>query len=239
MYMKTSKQKAGCIMATKAKNNKNFNTELEQALFSDRERFEMWIAENWKKVAVAAVLAALVTAGGFSALWHRSHTNRRASYALVDAADADLEKTLKQYPDAPGAALARMRLAQKYAADKKYDDAIRLYRQISGDSDTDETLRNAARLAVAATQENAGSSAEAASSYSSIAQDAALAPDVRGEAGLAAARLLAREKKLKEAAAVLQNVIAMAGSPRGAACAEIAKNRLVAIENGEFGPYQK
>ena len=86
------------------KKARQMDAEMSAALFSERERFEMLFADNWKKIAVIGVAIALVIALAFVA-W--SMTNRaaaKAAYAFSDAADAPaLEKALAQYGSKKGA----------------------------------------------------------------------------------------------------------------------------------------
>ena len=75
------------------KQTQQMNAEMSSALFSERERFEMLFAENWKKIAVIGVAFALVVALAFAAWGMANRSATRAAYSFADAADAPaLEK---------------------------------------------------------------------------------------------------------------------------------------------------
>ena len=60
------------MATTKAKSKeKQINAALEQTLFNDVERFEIWFAAQWKRIAVLAVLAAVAVAAVFGVMSYR------------------------------------------------------------------------------------------------------------------------------------------------------------------------
>ena len=68
------------------RNVRKMNSELKQALFSDTERFEMFFAAHWKKIAVIAVAAALLAAIIFGIWMAWCNARKQAAAELADAA---------------------------------------------------------------------------------------------------------------------------------------------------------
>ena len=217
--------------------NKQMDAEMSAALFSERERFEMLFAENWKKVAVIGVLIALVVALAFVAWRMADSADRRAAHAFADAADiASLEKALAENGSKKGALAARQRLVQLCIEAKKYDTAVKELKLIAADPEADSTVRGNAALSEAFVMELQGKNKEAAALFSKAAANTNYGTALRLEAAAAAGRLLAPVDP-KAALDVLERASRLVASNQMAAQAlSTVKDLKIALENGELGP---
>lgn len=224
-------------MSTKAK-EKNMDRQFGEALFSDSERFEMFIAAHWKTCAICAIAIAVGVAVVYGVSSNYASRNQKAAYALVDAKNEDLAEALKKYPNAPGAVMARWRLAQFLNEKKEYAAAQKQYQLIADDDSTVPMLRNQASIAIAKIYITAGKTADAIAAYKKLSADTSRPIEFRAETGLSAARLLTKNGKLDEAVELLQRVESFRNEPQASMYAEMAKMQLIAIENQEYGTYK-
>ena len=209
------------------KQAQQMNAEMSSALFSERERFEMLFAENWKKIAVVGVLVALVVALAFAAWGFVNRSARQAAFAFADAADAPaLEKALAQNAGKKGTLAARQRLIQLYVDAKKYNEAVAQLKLVAADPE-------------ALVLELSGKNKEAAPLFTKTAGNINFSNSIRLQAAAAAARLLAPAEP-DAAAAVLAKGAALAGDTQSAAqYLSVVKAMQLALENGELGPKPK
>ncbi len=220
--------------------NKQMNAEMSAALFSERERFEMLFAEHWKKVAVAGVLIALVTALAFMAWSFANRTATRAAHAFADAADIPaLEKALAENKGKKGTLAARRRLVQLYVDAKKYDEAKKTLKLIAADPEADSELRGSAAVTEALILELQGKNKEAAAAFAKTAKDANFSVTVRLEAAAAAGRLLAPVDPDGAAAVLEQATKLSAATQRANQALDAVKELKLALDNGELGPKPK
>ena len=197
-------------MADKAKkDSKALNAELENALFDDVERCELFFTQHWKPI-VAVALAVVVAITAAFALHTRSARRNLAAAERLSAAVsiADLEKALTADPDAPGADMARYRLAGKYIDSKEYDKALKTLAVIS--AGPDKTLRGKARMVEAYVYELTGKTAEAARKFLTLSSSSELPPAGQLEASYAAGRLCIKLGRKDEAKSVLNKAAAIA-----------------------------
>lgn len=220
--------------------NKQMDAEMSAALFSERERFEMLFADNWKKVAVIGVLIALVVAIAFSAWSFANRASIRATYAFADAADiASLEKALAENSGKKGALAARLRLVQLCIDAKDYEKAVKQLKIVASEKEADADVKGKALVTEAFILELQGKNKEAAALFSRVAADASCSAVIRLEAAAAAGRLLAATDP-DAAAAVLSNAAALpAATSRAAQALSEVKDLQLALKNGELGPKPK
>ena len=220
--------------------NKQMNAEMSAALFSERERFEMLFAENWKKIAVIGVLIALVVAIAFSAWSFANRASIHATYAFADAADiASLEKALAENGSQKGALAARLRLVQLCIDAKDYEKAAKQLKLVASDSEADAAVKGKAAVTEAFILELQNKTKDAAALFSRIAATASYPAVIRLEAAAAAGRLLAAADP-DGAAAVLSNAMGIAvNSTQAAQALREVKDLQLALMNGELGPKPK
>lgn len=222
------------------KQAQQMNAEMSSALFSERERFEMLFAENWKKIAVAGIFIALVVAIAFAAWGFVNRSARQAAFAFADAADAAaIEKALAQNAGKKGALAARQRLIQLYVDAKKYNEALAQLKLVAADPEADSSVKGNAALNEALILELTGKNKEAAAAFTKCAGNVSFSNSVRLQAAAAAARLLAPAEP-DAAAAVLAKGALLAGDTQAAAqYLSVVKAMQLALENGELGPKPK
>ncbi|MCQ2378086.1 MAG: hypothetical protein MJ016_02610, partial [Victivallaceae bacterium] len=81
------------------------------ALFSDTERMEMWFADHWKRIAVAAVALVVAVTAVFAVVRYARAREVEAARTLQKApTDAELTQALDKYHDSVGAPYERTRL---------------------------------------------------------------------------------------------------------------------------------
>jgi len=183
---------------------RKLNTELKNSLFTDTERFEMFFAANWKKIAAAAVAVAVLIAASVGLWgWHRGRI-RQAEFLLSDAVTIEeLSAALEKYPDHAGADSARLRLARQAVDDGKFDLASAQLTKIVSNGKADPTLQDQARLLQGYVSELQGKPAVAGAQFKQIAAEVSARPAVRAEAAYAAARIFAQMKDVAAAKGAL------------------------------------
>jgi len=212
------------------KNSKQLNREIENTLFSDNERFEMFFAANWKKIMAAAIAVVVAITLVFAIRMHVAKAGRQASAKLAAAANAaELEKALAENPRAAGADAARFRLAGMYQADKKYDRAYQVLDKLAANA-AEPQLRNKARLTAAYMLELAGKTADAVKRFSAIAALPATPAASRAEASYAAGRLYLQLGNKTEAKQVLGK-LRMMEAPAGDVAVGFWKERAQMLEH--------
>ena len=200
------------------KNSKEMNAEIENALFNDVERWELFFTSHWKQTLVVAVAAVLAVTAAFAVYHHDVKAKRIAAERLGSANTvAELQSALARYPDATGAALARYRLALLLIEEKKYDPAVQELAKVAASDDA--TLRNKARLTEAYAIELSGKLADAALKFTALGNSGDANAAIKCEAIYSAGRLYAKLGKKAEAQAVLKNAsgIALPNNSSGAA----------------------
>ena len=182
---------------------------LEKELYSDRERMEIWIGENWKKCVILAAVVVVAVVAVYSVRYRSEEKRRAAIVALASAKAEELPAVLAKYPDSPGAATAKMRLAEHLMSQKKYADAKARYAEVAQDRNAPAELRGRAKIAGAACDELSGNLQDAAAACTALMSDSSAGTTIREEAGFQAGRLLIALKEFDRAAEVLRNVADM------------------------------
>ena len=214
------------------KNSKALNAEIENALFNDVERWEMFFAAHWKQIlAVACAVVVAVTA--IFAWHHYSVKAKHTAAEQLGAANtvAELQNAVAKYPDAPGVAFARYRMAQLLIEEKKYDQAVSELAKVA--SAADASLRRKARLTEAYAIELSGKLENAAVKFAALGTVPDASPAIKCEAIYSAGRLYVKLGKKAEAKEVLKNAAAVSlsnGSESAAYWKASAEELLNSIE---------
>lgn len=210
---------------------------LEKELFSDRERMEIWIAENWKKclfIAAAAVIAVVAV----SAVSHYRQKADDASRAQLASAGIDtLEKVIAENAGHPAVPAARMRLAKMLFAKGDFTKAAAEFKKVAATPGCAAYLRENAMMDSALCVELANDTKAAANAYSAIEADSSVSAAVRSEAGFNAGRLLLKSGDIAGAKAIFTKIAAPAISGQNSNLWAIqSRIALAAIKNGDFAP---
>ena len=211
---------------------------MEKELFSERERAEIWFAENWKKCLLAAVVAVAAASGVFAWRHFSAEREAAAAAALADASLDNIDAVARKYAGHPAIPAARLRIASGLMAEKKYVPARAEFLKVAEDAKAPVLLRSRARMNAAVCSESQGDIKAAIAEFSAIAE--ANGPD-SPEAGFRAAGLMLRRTDLKGAEAMYASVAAMKGPENRLSDVWAIQSRaaLAAIANGDFAPQAK
>ena len=207
------------------------------ALFSDRERFEMWFTENWKKTAIISLAVVIAVSLAFGIVGKISENKAAGAAELSAATTVDaLKAALEKHPDNPASPMARLRMANMLFDAERYTDAAAYLKQIADDANADPTLIATAKLNSAKALELSGKLEEAAKAFSSSAAASSGNFSIKCESAFSAARLFAKLGKTAAALEEIQSIEAAkntqnAMNPYAADAAALK----VAIESGEYG----
>ena len=136
-------------MSNQVKNQK-IESGMGEALFSDRERFEMWFAENWKKTAIISLVAVTALSIGFGISNSIKERQAKEAAELSSASSIEtLTAALQKNAGNPSAPIARLRLANMLFDSAKYTDAISHLEKIVSDKNADNVLICTAKLNIA------------------------------------------------------------------------------------------
>lgn len=155
------------------------------------KKAELWLEKNWKKVIAVIILATIAGMAVFISLYLKKQKNDDLMQAFAAAEAAELGALLEKNPAAPGAAAARIGLAEKLLNEKKYGEAKEQFKLLASDKNAAAELRSRAKLGSAACDESAGNKKAAADSYLLLVNDSSIPRRVRDEAAFHAGRLLA------------------------------------------------
>ena len=217
-------------------NDKKIESGMGEALFSDRERFEMWFSENWKKTAIISLGVVIAISAAFG-IANRISENKAAGAAELSAATTvdTLKAALEKNASNPAAAMERLRMANMLFDAGKYTDAITYLEQIVKDKDADQVLAATAKLNIAKALELSGKLEDAAKAFSDAAAAAKDNFSIKSEAGFSAARLYAKLGKTAVALEEIQSIESAKSANAMSPYADDAAALKVAISSGEFG----
>ena len=218
-------------------NNKKINSGMGEALFSDRERFEMWFSENWKKTAIISLGIVIVISAAFGIAGHIAECRAEGAAELSSATTVDtLKAALEKNASNPAAAMARLRMANMLFDAARYTDAIAYLEKIAQDKNADPVLVDTAKLNIAKALELSGKLEDAAKAFSAASAAAANNFAIKSEAGFSAARIYAKLGKTAVALEEIQSIEAARGTQNAMSpYADDASALKIAIENGEYG----
>lgn len=151
---------------------------------------EIWLEANWKKCLALLVLVIVVGMVIFSVIYVKKQNAREAKENFAAAEVANLAALLEKNPDAPGAAAARIRLADELLSKKDYAGAKAQFSAVATAENIPEELRSRAKLSIPACDELSGNQKAAADGYQALMNDLSTPLRVRDEAGFHAGRLL-------------------------------------------------
>ncbi len=213
-------------------NNKKIK-HLEKELFSDRERMEIWIAENWKKCIYIAAAIVVVTVAIFAGISYSNKRNAAAAAALSGAGADALPAVIEKYSGHPAEAVGRIRLARALQEKKDYTAAKEQYQKILAMENCADFLRNSAALEAAFCDEFSGNIKAALAAFSAIESDNLQGSANRAEAGYHAGRLLIKLGDFAKAEALLKR-LSVPMISGGEVWAFQSAQLLAALRNGEF-----
>ena len=211
---------------------------LEKELYSDRERMEFWIAANWKKSAIAAVVLVIVAVAIYAVSNHMDAKKLSAENALTDTPVEKLADAIAANSDLDGVPVAELRLASYLAGKKDYKAAAARLRNVVANKKADQILVVKARMSLAAMLEASGDIAGAAAEYMALESSAASGA-IQSEAGFQAGRLLIAQKKFADAEMYLSRIAAKKSDGISSFYQEQALNLLNSLKNGDFAVAEK
>ncbi|MFA6292974.1 MAG: tetratricopeptide repeat protein [Victivallales bacterium] len=175
---------------------------LIEETYDEITQFEEFFVSHWPKilnvsVAVLILFALYMVFSSFS-----GKKELEASLALTNAKTVqELQKAISANPANPAANFARLKMAKLLAGEKKYDEAIKMCREITPVSNTPETYWQA-KLDEGYLLELSNKKEEAAEAFSKVGADIKFPVSIRNEASFSAARIfLAVGKKDRALAA--------------------------------------
>jgi tetratricopeptide (TPR) repeat protein len=158
-------------------------------VFDDFERFEIFVHEHWKlMLGVGSAIVLAVAVYGIIMHVSQSSANKAVSALGVAKTEAELLNALKEYPNSPASARARMRLVRIFIDEKKYDDALAQLNLIKS-SNLPKEIRWRTEMDASYIMELKGDLDAAAKEFDRIGNLALVDEDIRSEANYAASRL--------------------------------------------------
>ena len=222
--------------------SKENKIDMGQALFSDRERFEMWFSENWKRTAIISLAVVVAVSVAFGIKNHIEESRAKAASELSAATNVEtLKAAIEKYSDSAAAPMAKLRLANMLFDKANYTEAIPYLQAVANDSKADSVIKDSAKMNYAKALELTGKTEDAAKAFSAVASENGVNFSIKSEAAFNAARLYAKLGKTKAALAEIQNISVSGnttGNPMMNVYAESANSLKIAIENGEYGKIQ-
>lgn len=151
---------------------------------------ELWLEKNWKKCLAGMVAVIVVAMAVFFVFYQRNSNAEKIALAFAGAPVDKLPALLVENSDAPGASVARLRLASYLQMEKKDFSAAKIqYDLLAADKNLPQSVRENARISAAKCEESLGRTKEAAETLFIIFNDASVISEIRNEAGFQAARL--------------------------------------------------
>ena len=151
--------------------------------------------KNTKKIGSGGIkntridMKRIVGMAVFAVIYFKQQSEAEATRALATAKVADLPALLEKNPGVPGAAAARIRLADNLLAKKDYAGAKAQFKIVADDASAAAELRSRAKLSAVSCDELAGKTKEAAEAFVLLMNDSTAPQRVRDEAGFHAGRI--------------------------------------------------
>lgn len=217
---------------------KKIDAEINKTLFNDIEKFELAMAEHWKKVVAAAAVIVLGIGIGFAINNHRKSAEITAMNEIVAAqSEEKLVKAINDYAAYPASRFARIRLARIYAASGRFELAAAQFEALETSGAPAEMIQRA-KLDSLYMLENAGKILDAANRFAEIGRNSANTGTIRAEANYSAGRLYAQLKDIEKATACLKSAKSLgAENPMSIASewGRLAEFTLLNVESGFYG----
>ena len=148
-----------------------------------------FVLKNWKKYAICGLIVVVIL-GVVLFIYETRHTNSvQASEAVVSASTIpELQEVIKRYPSYTSVDFARLRLASILFANKKYEEALKVYNDEIKSSSSDYAT-GIGRLNRAYVLEAEGKNSEAAEQFKVLSGNTKVPLIIRSQASYSAGRL--------------------------------------------------
>ncbi len=157
--------------------------------YDEITQFENFFVSHWPKILNAAVAVLILFTLYMIFSSFGSKKDLEASLAFTKAKTIpELQKAITANPTDPTANFARLKIAKLLSVEKKYDDAIKMCREVTPVSKTPETYWQA-RLDEGYLLELSNKKEAAAEAFSKVGADIKFPASVRNEASFSAARI--------------------------------------------------
>lgn len=185
---------------------KNEKESLVEVGYDDMTKFENFVIANWKIIMRVSFGFVIAVALVMIFMKISNANSNKVSAELGKAQTIEkLKKVLAVYPNHPSAELAKMRLACLYINDKKYDEALKIYKELSKSQERSE-IAPRSRLDEFYTLEMMGKKEEASAGFAEAGKDMTLKTFFRDEANYNAARIYNSEGNKEKAKANLDKI---------------------------------
>ncbi len=185
-------------------------TIIEEA-YDEMTTFEDSFVKHWPTILNAAIGIVILFA---VFLAFKNFTGKKDIAAASEFAAAktvpDIQKVIAQYPTYPAANFARLRAMKLLSEEKKYDEALKMCREIVESADYPEAFWQA-KLDEGYLLEMLGKKDEAAEAFAKLASDIKFPSVVRNEASYSAGRIFLAAGKKDRALALLKALDKSAG----------------------------
>lgn len=169
--------------------NINKSDELASAVLSDFEKFELFLSEKWRMllgIAVSIVVLIMVVTV-YTVISKKLEA--RAVNAISSAnTQVELRTVIGKYSSYSQVNSARIKLASLLIAEKKYEDAAKIYKEVSN-SNAPEILRWRAQADIGYLLEAQGKYDAAIEYFETVSKNAFLPEIMKAELGIAVGRL--------------------------------------------------
>ncbi len=193
------------------KNDQDKENIIEEA-YEQETSFEDFFVKHWPTFLNVAVGIVILFA---LYLTFMNYTRKRDIAASSDFTSAktvqEIQKVLASYPNHPAANFARLRAMKLLTDEKKFEDALKICREIGPSTENPEAFWQA-KLDEGYLLELMNKKDEAAEAFSKISSDIKFPSTVRNEASYSAGRLFLASGKKDRALASLKAMDSAAGS---------------------------
>ncbi len=169
--------------------NVNKSEELASAALSDFEKFELFLSEKWRMLlGIAVSIVVVIMMVTVYSVIAKNFEAKAVNAISAAKSQAELRTVIGKYSSYPQVNSARIQLASILISEKKYEDAIKIYKDIVA-SNAPEILRWRAQADIGYLFEDLGKYDTAIETFETLAKNAFLPEIMKAEAGIAAGRL--------------------------------------------------
>ncbi len=169
--------------------NVNKSEELASAALSDFEKFELFLSEKWRMLlGIAVSIVVFIMMVTVYSVIAKNFEAKAVNAISAAKSQAELRTVIGKYSSYPQVNSARIQLASILISEKKYEDAIKIYKDIVA-SNAPEILRWRAQADIGYLFEDLGKYDTAIETFETLAKNAFLPEIMKAEAGIAAGRL--------------------------------------------------
>lgn len=185
---------------------KGQNENVYEAAYEEMSKFENYFVGHWTRIAQFCAIFIIVLIAYMLISYFSKGAEARVAGEISKAKTAEeINAILSKHPKHPGADFARMRLARIYFDDKKYEEAAKIYEQLSNSRHEDLALR--AKLNFAYVLEAQDKKSEAAAKFQGLSGLPSCPEEIRFEAAYSAARIYSALGEKEKALANLDTII--------------------------------